>query len=212
VKHAALAVMLVLAGLGLADAPAAARPAPRPRKATHAAKITPAPRSRHDGAHARVAINQLGDLRPGREIVGRRDQPLTIEEDTAREIEKLLRGPLRYSVTGLYVADARTGAALFAVNADDALNPASNVKMISTATALELLGADFKYPTRLYGAPPVAGVVRGDAYLLGSYPGARLRGVGAIAGSVRSRMATAASAAVPGFEVWARPQDLPGAQ
>jgi D-alanyl-D-alanine carboxypeptidase/D-alanyl-D-alanine-endopeptidase (penicillin-binding protein 4) len=146
-----------------AAAAIAAKPAGHPGAA--AAALTP----KHDGAHARVAINHAGDLRPAREVVGRREEPLTAEEATARQIEKLLRGPLRYSTTGLFVADARTGEALFAVNADDPLNPASNVKMISTAAALELLGADFKYPTRLLGATPADGVVHGDVYLLGSY-------------------------------------------
>jgi D-alanyl-D-alanine carboxypeptidase/D-alanyl-D-alanine-endopeptidase (penicillin-binding protein 4) len=170
---------LAFAALGLATAtPAGARPAPvrvrpaaQPPKhgATAQLKHDTAQPSKHDGAHARVAINHAGDLRPAREIVGRREEPLTAEEDTARQIEKLLRGPLRYGVTGLFVADARTGEALFAVNAEDPLNPASNVKMISTATALELLGSDFRYPTRLLGATPSAGVVHGDVYLLGSY-------------------------------------------
>jgi len=155
--------------LGAFAAPASARPSPvrgRPAVAKAAATVK---KPQHDGAHARVAVNHLGDLRPAREVVGRREEPLTPEEDTARQIEKLLRGPLRGGVTGLFVADARTGEALFAVNADDPLNPASNVKMISTATALELLGPDFRYPTRLLGATPDAGVVHGDVYLLGSY-------------------------------------------
>jgi D-alanyl-D-alanine carboxypeptidase/D-alanyl-D-alanine-endopeptidase (penicillin-binding protein 4) len=155
-----------------ATRPAAPMAAPRKLAAAKPAALArrPAgPASLHDGAHARVAVGQRGDLRPGPEIVGRREEPLTAEEDTARQIEKLLRGPLRYGTTGLFVADARTGEALFAVNADDPLNPASNVKMISTATALELLGPDFRYPTRLLGATPDAGVVRGDVYLLGSY-------------------------------------------
>jgi D-alanyl-D-alanine carboxypeptidase/D-alanyl-D-alanine-endopeptidase (penicillin-binding protein 4) len=155
---------------------AAAKPAAiKPGKLAAAKPTAAAPRREaaavavHDGAHARVAINHLGDLRPGRDVIGRREEPLSPEEDTARQIEKLLRGPLRRGVTGLFVADARTGEALFAVNADDPLNPASNVKMISTATALELLGPDFKYPTRLLGATPEAGAVHGDVYLLGSY-------------------------------------------
>ncbi|HSS03074.1 MAG TPA: D-alanyl-D-alanine carboxypeptidase, partial [Kofleriaceae bacterium] len=150
---------------------AAARPtsvAARPAAARRADPARPQA-AKHDGAHARVAINHAGDLRPAREAVGRREEPLTAEEETAKQIEKLLRGPLRYGVTGLFVADARTGEALFAVNADDPLNPASNVKMISTATALELLGPDFRYPTRLLGATPDGGAVRGDVYLLGSY-------------------------------------------
>src|SRR5215470_16704822 len=120
-----------------------------------------------DGAHARVAVGK--EARPAREVIGRRDEPLTLEEQTAKEIEKLLRGPLAAGTTGLFVADAKTGEPLFAVNADDALNPASNVKMISTATALELLGADFRYPTRVLGPTPADGVVRGDVYLLGSH-------------------------------------------
>lgn len=144
-------------------APVHARPAPR------TAAVRRAVKPRLDGAHARVAINHAGDMRPAREVVGRREEPLTVEEETARDIERLLRGPLRRGVTGLFVADARTGEALFAVNADDPLNPASNVKLISTATALELLGPEFRYPTRLLGPTPDGGVVRGDVYLLGSH-------------------------------------------
>ncbi len=137
--------------------------------ATAVADAKPAP-VRHTGAMARVSAKASGgELRTAREVIGRREEPLTPEESTAREIEKILRGPLRSATTGLYVADARTGEPLFSVNADDALNPASNVKMISTATALELLGPTFRYPTRVLGAPAEAGVVKGDVYLLGSY-------------------------------------------
>ena len=138
-----------------------------------AAGAAPQTRSKpgHDGAHARVAFGHAGKIH-GTEATprGRRAEPLTPEEDTAREIEKLLRGPLRYGTTGLYVVDAKTGEALFAVNADDPLNPASNVKMISTAAALELLGADFRYATRVLGPSPDShGAIRGNIYLLGSW-------------------------------------------
>jgi D-alanyl-D-alanine carboxypeptidase/D-alanyl-D-alanine-endopeptidase (penicillin-binding protein 4) len=128
------------------------------------------PVARPDGAHARVVVGKSGVLRPARDVVGRREEPLTDEEQTARQIQQLLRGPLRYAVTGLFVADARTGEPLFAVNADDALNPASNVKMISTAAALELLGPDFRYPTRVLGPEPdPQGAIHGSVYLLGSW-------------------------------------------
>jgi D-alanyl-D-alanine carboxypeptidase/D-alanyl-D-alanine-endopeptidase (penicillin-binding protein 4) len=119
---------------------------------------------------ARVAFSLAGEMRPTREVVGRREEPLTLEEDIAKQIEKLLRGPLRRGVTGLYVADARTGAPLFSVNADAPLNPASNVKMISMATALELLGPTFRYSTRVLGREPdAAGTIKGDMYLLGTW-------------------------------------------
>jgi D-alanyl-D-alanine carboxypeptidase/D-alanyl-D-alanine-endopeptidase (penicillin-binding protein 4) len=165
-------------------------------RAVAAAPITaqiaaPAP-GKHDGAHARVAVAiDHAELRPAREVVGRRDEPLTAEEETAKQIEALLRGPLRYGTTGLFVADARTGEALFAVNAEDPLNPASNVKMISTATALDLLGADFRYPTRVLGATPAAGVVRGDVYLFGSYdPTLTLGDLDQIAAAIAARGVT----------------------
>jgi serine-type D-Ala-D-Ala carboxypeptidase/endopeptidase (penicillin-binding protein 4) len=157
---AALLVALVM--------PAYAKPAARKRTAI-GAKRTPV-NPLKIGAHARVTFQRAGELRPTREVTPRRPEPLTVEEETAASIQKLLRGPvLRRGVTGLFVADAKTGEPLFAVNASDPLNPASNVKLISTATALELLGPDFRYPTRVLGAAPQFGNVRGDLYLLGSY-------------------------------------------
>ena len=156
-RIAALALFVALV------APADAKPvnAPRKRAPVNPLKI---------GAHARVAFSRAGELRPARETMPRRAEPLTVEEETAASIQKLLRGSvLRRGVTGLYVADARTGEPLFAVNAKDPLNPASNVKLISTATALELLGPEFRYPTRVLGEPPIDGVIKGDVYLLGSY-------------------------------------------
>jgi D-alanyl-D-alanine carboxypeptidase/D-alanyl-D-alanine-endopeptidase (penicillin-binding protein 4) len=169
----ALLVAALAAGVLAPAGTAAARPAVVRGRSVSKPAAAPvakaAARSQLDGAHARVAIGRPGDLRPAHDVVGRREEPLSPEEDTARQIEKVLRGPLRYGVTGLFVADARTGEVLFSVNADDPLNPASNVKMISTATALELLGPDFRYPTRVLGATPDGGAVHGDVYLLGSY-------------------------------------------
>ncbi len=186
-ERRASGVLLATLSLVIA-APAVAKPAPTrkgtPRKVAVRTMKAPAPtkietavkspaalpaKAKRTLGSARVTIGHLGELRPVREVVGRREEPLTAEEQTAKQIEKLLRGPLRNSTTGLFVADARSGEALFAVNAEDPLNPASNVKMISTATALELLGPEFRYPTRLLGAAPEDGVVHGDVFLLGSF-------------------------------------------
>jgi D-alanyl-D-alanine carboxypeptidase/D-alanyl-D-alanine-endopeptidase (penicillin-binding protein 4) len=164
-----LGLPIAIALLALVTSSADARPQKRkPGIAKRTAKAaTPAPKR---DAHARISYSRAGELRPVRDIQPRRTEPLTAEESAAAAIQKLLDGPLlRRGVTGLFVADARTGEPLFAVNANDPLNPASNVKLISTAAALELLGPEFKYPTRLLGPAPVAGVVKGDVYLLGSY-------------------------------------------
>ncbi|MEO8705397.1 MAG: D-alanyl-D-alanine carboxypeptidase [Kofleriaceae bacterium] len=120
------------------------------------------------GAVARV--NWGRELRPPAIAGARRQDPLTAEETTAAQLQKLLRGPfLRGGVTGIFVADAKTGEPLFAVNADDPLNVASNVKLISTATAMELLGSTYRYPTRVLGPAATNGVVKGTVYLLGSH-------------------------------------------
>ena len=155
-KRVALAVIVALIAPEVVAAP------PQPAKRTR-------PRDPNKlGAAARVAFGR--ELRPARETVGRSTGPLTAEEATAAQIQKLMRGPLlRGGVTGLFVADANTGEPVFAVNAEDPLNPASNVKMISTATAIELLGPGFRFPTRVLGPKPIAGVVTGDVYLFGSY-------------------------------------------
>ena len=131
-----------------------------------AAPVKPSdPRKR--GAFARVSVGH--EQRPARQVAAR-STPLTMEDATAAQLQTILRGPsLRGGVTGLYVADAKTGEPLFAVNANDPLNPASNVKLISTATTLELLGPTFRYPTRVLGQTPANGVVKGDVYLLGSH-------------------------------------------
>lgn len=120
------------------------------------------------GVAARVAFAQNGAMAMARDIFTGGASP---EEEAAAQIQKLLRTQphLRRGMTGLYVADARTGEPLFAVNAEEAMNPASNVKLISTAAALDLLGPEFRYPTRLLGPMPSGGVIAGDVYLLGSY-------------------------------------------
>jgi len=113
----------------------------------------------------------------------------TPAERTADAIDQLLQGPLRYGTTGFYVVDAATGRELFAMHPDDPLNPASNVKLVSTATALDLLGPDFRYTTRLLGpSPDRNGAVTGDVYLNGTYdPTLAVGGLDELAHAVASR-------------------------
>ncbi len=168
-----VATMILLALPVLEVAPAAA--APRRTRAAAAAKVV-APTHQ-----ARVAA--LGTLRPPLEERGR-TKPTTAAERIADQIAALYRGPLRAGTTSLLVVDARTGAPVFAVEPDLPLNPASNVKLVSTAAALDLLGPDYRYQTRILGRSPDAdGVVAGDLYLLGSYDptlgAAQVRALGA---------------------------------
>jgi D-alanyl-D-alanine carboxypeptidase/D-alanyl-D-alanine-endopeptidase (penicillin-binding protein 4) len=157
------------------------------------AEAKPVRRTRDPAKVGAVARVKLGRELRGAQQVTARNVKLTIEEETARELQRVLRSTsLRNGVTGLFVADAKSGEPLFAVNATDPLNPASNVKLISTATALELLGPSFRYPTRVLGQAPVDGVVKGDIYLLGSHdPTLALADLDELAGAIKARGVTA---------------------
>ena len=64
---------------------------------------------------------------------------------------------------GVSVVDVRSGRALVSHNANLALNPASNQKLVTAASTLSELGADFQIQTGLYGR------VEGDAVVSGLY-------------------------------------------
>jgi D-alanyl-D-alanine carboxypeptidase/D-alanyl-D-alanine-endopeptidase (penicillin-binding protein 4) len=70
---------------------------------------------------------------------------------------------------GVYVADAQTGRELYTRNAGLPMLPASNQKILTTATALDARGADFTYGTRLLASQqPSGGVFRGDMMIVGT--------------------------------------------
>ncbi len=51
---------------------------------------------------------------------------------------------------GARVIEAPTGKVVYSFHATDALVPASNAKLITTAAALDTLGPDFAFTTRIY--------------------------------------------------------------
>lgn len=80
--------------------------------------------------------------------------PLVARADVAREVAGVLRAkPLERVTVGVVVArlgDAPQGAhVLFRNDSDVPLIPASNLKLVTTAAALDKLGPDFKFRTLL---------------------------------------------------------------
>ncbi len=57
---------------------------------------------------------------------------------------------MKFGISSLYVIDAKTGKVIFDKNSRIGLAPASTQKIITSATAFELLGKDYRYPTRLW--------------------------------------------------------------
>jgi len=69
----------------------------------------------------------------------------------------------------LQVKDLESGNILYSYDADRELTPASVMKLVTTATALELLGEETRFPTTLlYDGELKDGVLTGNLYIKGS--------------------------------------------
>ncbi|PRP99632.1 D-alanyl-D-alanine carboxypeptidase/D-alanyl-D-alanine endopeptidase [Enhygromyxa salina] len=93
------------------------------------------------------------------------DAPLDVRIDeliTAAALPPELR-------VGISVVDLASGDSLYAREADTALNPASNAKLVTTAAALARLGPEHRYVTRVWvdASSVENGVVAGKLYFEG---------------------------------------------
>lgn len=90
--------------------------------------------------------------------------------DLARRIDSAIdQSELAYARWGISVVSMSDGSTLYQRNADKLFTPASNMKIYTTAVALDLLGADYRWRTPVYAnAPPdTNGRVHGDLILYG---------------------------------------------
>jgi serine-type D-Ala-D-Ala carboxypeptidase/endopeptidase (penicillin-binding protein 4) len=90
----------------------------------------------------------------------------------ARLDEILAAGPLARAKVSIAVMEPESGKLVYAKNEKMGLNAASNVKIVTEAAALALLGPEFRWKTTLLGPLPPeggkavnAGELRGDLYL-----------------------------------------------
>jgi D-alanyl-D-alanine carboxypeptidase/D-alanyl-D-alanine-endopeptidase (penicillin-binding protein 4) len=76
---------------------------------------------------------------------------------------------LKHGIISMYVVETKTGKIVFDKNSQIGLAPASCQKVITAATAFELLGKDFTYITRIgYEGKIDSGVLKGNLYITGS--------------------------------------------
>lgn len=76
---------------------------------------------------------------------------------------------LRHASISLYVINEKTGEVVFDKNSQMGLAPASTQKIITAATAFELLGKDYRYKTELgYDGKIENDILKGNLYLVGS--------------------------------------------
>ena len=76
---------------------------------------------------------------------------------------------LAHAHWGVLVRSLATGETLYARNPERMFVPASNLKLVTAAAALEALGPDYRYRTRVASGGPVSdGVLQGDLWVIGS--------------------------------------------
>jgi D-alanyl-D-alanine carboxypeptidase/D-alanyl-D-alanine-endopeptidase (penicillin-binding protein 4) len=88
----------------------------------------------------------------------------------AHEIDRAIdESELPLARWGVFVVSLNDGRVLYSRNSDKLFTPASNMKVYTTAVALDLLGADYRWRTSVYTEHPPDdnGVINGDLVLYG---------------------------------------------
>jgi D-alanyl-D-alanine carboxypeptidase/D-alanyl-D-alanine-endopeptidase (penicillin-binding protein 4) len=86
----------------------------------------------------------------------------------ASRIDEIVGGAgLGRAKVGVAVTEVDTGRAVYSKNEAALYNPASNVKLVTTASALATLGPEFRWKTVLYGEQLSGGTIKGNLYLKG---------------------------------------------
>ncbi len=94
--------------------------------------------------------------------------PLQCQTLTER-IDALLKDPaLEHGIQGVMIRSLKTDTTLYEHNADTVLTPASSLKLLVAATALDKLGPDFTYKTNVYARGRIhKNTLQGDIIIKG---------------------------------------------
>lgn len=75
----------------------------------------------------------------------------TVSEKIRKSFQRFMSdSQLKHAVVSLYVVDAKTGQPVFDVNSQMGMAPASTQKIITSVTAFELLGSEYRYRTEFW--------------------------------------------------------------
>ncbi len=95
---------------------------------------------------------------------------ITKSEFRARITRALTDRAFKHASIGICIKSLRSGEVIFEKSPNKMLAPASNMKLVTTAAALEKLGKDYRFKTRFYltAEPDENGIVRGSLVVKGS--------------------------------------------
>ncbi|MBL0146213.1 MAG: D-alanyl-D-alanine carboxypeptidase [Chitinophagaceae bacterium] len=79
---------------------------------------------------------------------------LSFCQDVCKQLQTSITGlekdaQFKHAIFSMYVVDTKTGKVIFDKNSEVGLAPASCQKVITSASAFELLGKDYKYKTEV---------------------------------------------------------------
>src|SRR5580692_5608208 len=118
-----------------------------------------------------VALTTLLLLAVGIVLVWPSAVPAQNESALAARIREITGRPeYKHASFGIEVYSLDDGKVLYALNGQQLLTPASTTKLLTEGTALELLGADYRFHTRVYRTGAIApdGTLNGDLILVAS--------------------------------------------
>src|SRR5436309_5805074 len=89
----------------------------------------------------------------------------------AQKIQSIMDRPeFRHAIFGIEFYSLDAGKPIYSINADKLFTPGSTTKLLTEGTALALLGADFRFHTRVFRTGPISadGTLDGDLILVAS--------------------------------------------
>src|SRR5690606_22290493 len=95
----------------------------------------------------------------------------TLKDNINNAYQRFVKsGKLPNGIASLTVLDSKTGQPIFTDNASIGLPTASTMKVITSITALDILGPDYTYETKLAytGELDSLGILHGDIIVIGS--------------------------------------------
>ncbi len=128
-----------------------------------------------DGQVESVAVPVVADTVPvalpealATPVLSARRAPAALATDRREDVLTAAVQPLAAAVdSGSCMAMALDDQVIAGANTDVSVIPASNLKVVVAATAVDILGAGTVFTTKVVGPAPVNGVVDGDVYLVG---------------------------------------------
>src|SRR5437667_7224245 len=104
-------------------------------------------------------------------LLGNASASMAQSSTLAQRIQSIMDRPeFRHAIFGIEFYSLDAGKPIYGINADKLFTPGSTTKLLTEGTALTLLGADFRFHTRVYRTGPIAadGTLDGDLVLVAS--------------------------------------------